>query len=836
MGDPDEVDMKYSGGTVRFRDDGTVRLIDTNGKSWVLSWSRNPPPPSPSSSPSGAGAVMPAAAAAAAAGRGPLQTGQKVYVRGLCGITSRPCWVRVELLTHIRIAKNGGGGQSSGGGGSDGGGSEVGKDGSWLAAPTNASLTSSESVYGSSEGAGGTEGGGGDGGVLPPGSSILSHPPPNPSPPPSRPSPPQPSPSPLPPSNPNPSPPPSRPSPPQPSPSPLPPSNPNPSPPPSRPSPPQPSPSPLPPSNPNPSPPPSRPSPPQPSPSPLPPSNPNPSPPPPDHSPPQPRPSPFPPNPRLPGHPSSPLHPSPSPHPPSPSPPYPKNPPPQPRKPPPPPMRLSPSPRPPTVRFPPLPRRPARPSPPPYTPAMRNQFPTFQEAVEGFSEISFRHPPTPPWGIVPDMMRIMVLAVDICGIESSANMTFMQSTTLPSPVYAHRLWASAQEVWATDIRPFFEKGSFGDLSMPANVNFTRVVPFHVSIPCSGTSSRGVRWSVTSTPDEGILSGMAEAADSAAKALGIPADRYDTRVYLLPDVIGSSSWGTINCPYSPLPVRVWTGAVSGSNAQLRLLVHEMGHNLGLMHSRGYDENGVLLEYGDESCPMGFVQVPTHYNAAQSVWLGWTVPQEVLGADNLLPGTWTTFALRGLADSHFSSLQILPGTWMSSGWGASDKLYVSFRRQTATNTDAGLAAPFRNKVQVHMHGYGSQGCTSPVLLATLDVPANDVSWGSLWPRPGSTLPQDAISPLLVVRVMRIDLVVGVARVALCRAEQFEPESGSQCFDNVDNDCDGLVALVDTGFFLSFTSFNRVGMAGVWEWEWEWVGEGVQRTGVAQQHHTM
>ncbi len=53
-------------------------------------------------------------------------------------------------------------------------------------------------------------------------------------------------------------------------------------------------------------------------------------------------------------------------------------------------------------------------------------------------------------------------------------------------------------------------------------------------------------------------------------------------------------------------------------------------------QAYDENGILREYGDASCPMGSVPLPTHYNAPQSVWLGWTLPQAVLTSAELLEG--------------------------------------------------------------------------------------------------------------------------------------------------------------------------------------------------------
>jgi hypothetical protein len=117
-------------------------------------------------------------------------------------------------------------------------------------------------------------------------------------------------------------------------------------------------------------------------------------------------------------------------------------------------------------------------------------------------------------------------------------------------------------------------------------------------------------------------------------------------------------------------------------------------------------------------------------------------------------------------------------MPSGWRWGDKLYVSFRRWTPTSTDVGLLEQYRNKVQVHLHaddnGYD---CVSPVLLAVLDDPGGGGSGGDAvadaevarvtwWPRRDSGLAQNTLSPLLVVRVIKVDPSAGVARVALCR----------------------------------------------------------------------
>eukprot|EP00198_Chlamydomonas_reinhardtii_P007943 XP_001697280.1 predicted protein [Chlamydomonas reinhardtii] len=209
---------------------------------------------------------------------------------------------------------------------------------------------------------------------------------------------------------------------------------------------------------------------------------------------------------------------------------------------------------------------------------------------------------------------------------------------------------------------------------------------------------------------------------------------------MPASTGMSGFGTSVCWNAMEQNRVWLPGTTWVDQYA--LVHELGHNLGLMHAQGYDSNGQLAEYGDGSCPMGSgTSMPTHYSAPSSMALGWTTPQAELRDDDLPVGVWKSFMLRGLADAPVSGLRVLPASWTfgANGWTGYDQIVVSFRRATDTNMDAGLQPPYRNKVQVHSYE-ASQTCPHSVLLSTLDA-------GGVWPKPGSSLPADTQSPGLV-----------------------------------------------------------------------------------------
>ena len=118
-------------------------------------------------------------------------------------------------------------------------------------------------------------------------------------------------------------------------------------------------------------------------------------------------------------------------------------------------------------------------------------------------------------------------------------------------------------------------------------------------------------------------GIATYAEAAATAAGVNLSGYTHRVYAFPASAACAFGGAATVGGNPS--RAW---INGSgNMSLGTVGHELGHNLGLLHSHSWACDGTTtvascaaLEYGDGLDIMGW-SPSGHFNAFQKERLGW-----------------------------------------------------------------------------------------------------------------------------------------------------------------------------------------------------------------------
>lgn len=209
---------------------------------------------------------------------------------------------------------------------------------------------------------------------------------------------------------------------------------------------------------------------------------------------------------------------------------------------------------------------------------------------------------------------------------------------------------------------------------------------------------------------------ASLADQAATAAGVNLSQYTRKVYAFPQ--NSCTWwglGTVGGN----PSRSW---INGS-LQLRVVAHEMGHNLGLYHSHSLDCGAAVIggtctssDYGDYFDTMGSSSY--HYNAYQKERLGWlnynfSPPITGVTSDGVY---W--IAPYETDTNEPKALKVLQSIDSS---GRRTNYYVEFRRPIGFDAGMSTNSNVMNGVLVHL-GTESSGNTNYLL----DMTPETTSW--------------------------------------------------------------------------------------------------------------
>lgn len=149
--------------------------------------------------------------------------------------------------------------------------------------------------------------------------------------------------------------------------------------------------------------------------------------------------------------------------------------------------------------------------------------------------------------------------------------------------------------------------------------------------------------------------------------GVDWDSYSNHWFVMPQ--------TMNCPFAGTAAIGADGLFmnGGYLNYIRGWAHEIGHNLGLLHSFGRVD-GSWKEYGDRTSIMG--QSNACFNMAERNILGWEKPSKIINSSDLVHGKWAEFTIR--ASDKFQNVGLQINTRHRGPSGLNTSVYVEFRR--------------------------------------------------------------------------------------------------------------------------------------------------------------
>jgi hypothetical protein len=246
---------------------------------------------------------------------------------------------------------------------------------------------------------------------------------------------------------------------------------------------------------------------------------------------------------------------------------------------------------------------------------------------------------------------------------------------------------------------FFAEASYQQTSLSGDVFGWYTIPMNSTV-CDG-------W------------GIASQAKAAATAAGVNLSAYTRYVYAFPQN-ACGWWGTGTVGGNPSEAWVNGGLM------FQVVGHEMGHNLGLFHSRSIDCGSTTLgsncttdEYGDPLDTMGYST--GHYNAFQKERLGWlnygaSPPITTVQAD----GTYWLDPYETVG-SNPKALKVLKATDPTSGkktW-----YYVEFRQAIGFDSFLSGNSNVLNGVVIHTGSELSDNSSDLLDMTPTTAPMSD-----------------------------------------------------------------------------------------------------------------
>ena len=302
------------------------------------------------------------------------------------------------------------------------------------------------------------------------------------------------------------------------------------------------------------------------------------------------------------------------------------------------------------------------------------------------------------------MLTLLILLLPMLTIEQQSSITILGRICSPDPVtisndYIQNLMNSMD--------PYISSCSYGKMRMPLPLN---IVVGPIDIPCKGfITVQNIPWSGQTCNDIDYLGWI-----TYARTIFNATNYSHTILVMFGNV-------TLQCPWSGLSVvdcglpgtgksntcNIWLQSLGLDNIyyeQQSTVLHELGHNWGLMHSSTPGS-----EYGDFSCAMASCCGQRCFNVYQSRKMGWSLPIESIVEP--LKGHWFSYNIPGLLLTDTNHITIDLSASIDKGL-----YFVSFR--VPYGYDVNLLPYLQNMVYVHyVPSKNIQALQKPVLYAML-----------------------------------------------------------------------------------------------------------------------
>jgi hypothetical protein len=366
-------------------------------------------------------------------------------------------------------------------------------------------------------------------------------------------------------------------------------------------------------------------------------------------------------------------------------------------------------------------------------------------------------------------------SVDISSITWILNIC--GNTVVPSRELIESKWFSSSAAAAANsavptMQGLYQECSYGKVRFSRDTN---IVVGPIDVPCKGFMTGGFAYDSSQCGGVEVYAWAEYAENYTRNVLGIDLAKYSRRVSVLSKG-ASCPWaglGSVGCGSW-----CYTWVVGDYAASLNTAFHEMGHNLGMQHSTTPGN-----EYGDGSCSMGSCCNLRCFNAPQLWRNGWSESNpETFNASRPIPaGVWTPRTILATAVSPTRQTVRITPAWAAAAAVAAPTFFVSYRQ--ATSYDSGLQNPYRNRVFVHVYNGSLNQLTGfkPELQTLYGLGVGD------------TYADPAGSWRLKVTGIngQGDAPPQSATFAVCRSTSAVEDN---CFDGLDNDCNGLTDAAD------------------------------------------